>query len=285
MSEFKYTEQSIQKCLNGFFASWKYNVDNLYVFPWESDKLIWTKAGYIYEFEIKISRADYRNDFKHKADKHLLFSSKIEKQPEMLQQDLFANLQKREQKKYPQITAEQVKRRCYPENTKLPNYFYYAVPKGMIDADEVPEYVGLIWIEGEHLFRVIKKAPCLHKEKYTDAQLNLGEKFYYNWETAKRTLKQVEENVKYYKAQLNLELAAKGQECTYEELQRKLKDVERSSGYWKTMYLTMVEGADYNSIERRMLIKKIKEFDPQFDYSAFMKDVDEKYKEIYPNRK
>lgn len=37
MNEKKYTEQSIQKSLNRFFATWKYNVDNLYVFDWESD--------------------------------------------------------------------------------------------------------------------------------------------------------------------------------------------------------------------------------------------------------
>jgi hypothetical protein len=47
----------------------------------------------------------------------------------------------------------------------------------------------------------------------------------------------------------------------------------------------MVEGADYNSIERRMLIAKIREYNPQFDYSAFMKEVDKKYEEHYPNRK
>ena len=58
------TEQSIQKRLNHFFASWKYNVDGLFVFSWESDKLLWTKAGYIYEFEIKISRSDFKADFK-----------------------------------------------------------------------------------------------------------------------------------------------------------------------------------------------------------------------------
>jgi hypothetical protein len=41
----------------------------------------------------------------------------------------------------------------------------------------------------------------------------------------------------------------------------------------------MVDGADYNSIERRMLIQKIKELDPNFDYSSFMKEVDKKYEE------
>ena len=61
------TEQVIQQRLNHFFASWRYNVDGLYVFGWESDKLIWTKSGYVYEFEIKLTRADFRNDFKNKA--------------------------------------------------------------------------------------------------------------------------------------------------------------------------------------------------------------------------
>ena len=60
------TEQKIQRVLGGFIASPKYSVDGLFVFGWESDKLIWTKAGYIYEFEIKISRSDYKNDFKQR---------------------------------------------------------------------------------------------------------------------------------------------------------------------------------------------------------------------------
>ena len=286
----KLTEQTIQKSLNGFFAigSIKYNVDNLYVFSWESDKLLWTKSGYIYEFEIKISRADYKNDFKHKIEKHVLFASVMPKeQPQMA--DLFDNYQKKRKKKYGRcITDEDIKREFDHlgdiNKRKMPNYFYYAVPKGLIDVDEVPEYAGLIWID-EGILCIKKKAPCLHKEKYTDSQLNLGEKFYYNWETAKRTLKQVEENVKYYKTQLDLELAAKGHECTYEELQHKYNSIVTSACHWKDMYLTMVEGADYNSIERRMLIAKIREYDPQFDYSAFMKEVDKKYEEHYPNRK
>jgi hypothetical protein len=47
----------------------------------------------------------------------------------------------------------------------------------------------------------------------------------------------------------------------------------------------MVEGADYNSIERRMLINIIKQHNPKFDYQEFMNEVDKKYKERYPNRK
>jgi len=40
---------------------------------------------------------------------------------------------------------------------------------------------------------------------------------------------------------------------------------------------TMVEGADYNSIERRLLMKKIKEFDPNFDFSSIWEETDKKF--------
>ena len=75
-TDFKFSEGFIQDALNGFFAynSVKYNIDGLYVFDWESDKLLETKSGYIYEFEIKISKADYKNDFKHKKDKHIILA-------------------------------------------------------------------------------------------------------------------------------------------------------------------------------------------------------------------
>ena len=97
MSKTTLTEKRIQKILNGFFASWKYNVDGLFVFRWESDKLLWTKAGYIYEFEIKISRADYKNDFKHKAAKHILMNS-VMPESQSVEQDLFDSLQSHDYK-------------------------------------------------------------------------------------------------------------------------------------------------------------------------------------------
>lgn len=47
----------------------------------------------------------------------------------------------------------------------------------------------------------------------------------------------------------------------------------------------MVEGADYNSIERKLLITEIKKFNPDFDFKAIMDKADSMYKERYPNRK
>lgn len=290
------TEQKIQRVLNKFMPSPKYNVEGLFVFRWESDKLMWTKAGYIYEFEIKISRADYKNDFKHKIEKHLLLNSKLKEPSEQLQQTLFDNLLKLKQKRYPNITMDQVKKECIchlPENTRLPNFFYYVVPVGMLKPDEVPPYAGLIYIntdkEPKHYrgkpdkwiynFSIMRPAPKLHKTKYTDAELNLSEKFYYNWQATKQALRNAEENAEYYKTQLEYEIKSKGHEYSWDELKSKLSNFEMSADHWKALYLMMVDGADYNSIERRMLIQKIKELNPSFDYSAFMKEVDKKYEE------
>lgn len=292
------TEKKIQKVLNKFMASPKYRVDGLFVFRWESDKLMWTKAGYIYEFEIKISRSDYQNDFKHKADKHLLLNSKLKQPSESLQQELLDNLLRHEQKRYPGITKEQV--HTYPENTKLPNFFYYAVPEGMLEPDEVPPYAGLIYIttyHGEtfkdepdkwyHDIKIVRKAPQLHKTKYTDAELGLSEKFYYNMQTWKHNYREQVKKSLMYRERLQDELKRKGIDRAYLDLVDDLKEAEsiaKSKEYYKQMYLTMVEGANYNMIERHMFIDLIQELKPNFSYREFMKEVGVKYKERYPDR-
>jgi hypothetical protein len=163
----------------------------------------------------------------------------------------------------------------------------------MLKPDEVPPYAGLIYIntdkEPKHYrgkpdkwiynFSIMRPAPKLHKTKYTDAELNLSEKFYYNWQATKQALRNAEENAEYYKTQLEYEIKSKGHEYSWDELKSKLSNFEMSADHWKALYLMMVDGADYNSIERRMLIQKIKELNPSFDYSAFMKEVDKKYEE------
>ena len=47
----------------------KYKLSNAYVFTWESDYFVQRLNNYIYELEIKVSRADYFADFK-KTEKH-----------------------------------------------------------------------------------------------------------------------------------------------------------------------------------------------------------------------
>ena len=106
------TEDTSQKVLRyGFLSpnSIKYVMENLTVYKWESDTLLVTKSGYAYEIEIKISRADFKNDFKHKEKKHFFLEGKGMK-------DALG--------------------REYDDRWR-PNYFYYAVPEGLISPDEV----------------------------------------------------------------------------------------------------------------------------------------------------
>lgn len=141
-----YTERTIIEVLNRrFMASPKYVLNNLYVYNWESDFLAITNSWYAYEIEVKISVSDFKNDF-NKSKKHLLLSSG--------------------KAKY------------------IPNYFYYAVPDGMISPNDVPAYAGLICIKGKEMY-IQKAAPKINKDKM-DLRIfgsKLMDKFYYNMKT------------------------------------------------------------------------------------------------------
>lgn len=163
----KWSEELIQRTARRSVlspSSIKYCIENLYVYKWESDLLLISKSDYAYEVEIKISRSDFKNDFKHKVGKHTL----MEEKTSILSSNI-DNL-----------------------GSKLPNYFYYAVPENLIAVEEVPEYAGLIYVsptvenpdvDNDWYWRasVIKEAPLIHKDKFS---ISLQDKFYYayrNW--------------------------------------------------------------------------------------------------------
>lgn len=99
----------------------------------ESDLVSVTKNRYVWTYEIKISRSDFKADMK--KYRHRRF-----REPEM-----------------------------YP-HYKRPNRFYYAVPEGLVEDYAVPEYAGLIWIVPSKKndtcsVKTVKTAPLLHKEE------------------------------------------------------------------------------------------------------------------------
>ena len=153
------TETKIQDVLKHQLSKPRFCLNNLYVFNWESDVLILTQSGYWYEYEIKISRADFRNDFKHKNNKHVHSLSNA-------------------------------------DHTFKPNYFYYAVPENLISIEEVPEYAGLIYVAEHGSARIIKKAPILHKIKNEPNKMNLADKFYNNMKTAQFKTYEIKRDIK-----------------------------------------------------------------------------------------
>lgn len=275
------TEQSIQQRLNHFFATHKYKADGLYVFSWESDKLIWTKSGYIYEFEIKISRADFKNDFKHKKEKHIVLASTIarDKAKEM-QMSLFeekANEKNAWSREYLERRYGDIDEMA--KGKRMPNYFYYAVPTGMIEPDEVPPYAGLIYIDSEYRFvnqsyRIVREAPQLHKTKYTDAELNLGEKFYYNWQTALRNLHDAGKRATDAEGRLKRELDRQHHDRTWEQMERDLAWNKEQHEHYCKLYYEYQHNALIDRQEIRYLRRELLKLQPDFDYKAIEQEAE-----------
>lgn len=88
-------------------------VPNYYLGRWECDVLKISKAGHLYEYEVKVSRADFKNDFKKES---------------------FFYLSNTKETKHDNIRYG---KRC--------NRFYYVVPEGLIEPSDVPAGFGLIY--------------------------------------------------------------------------------------------------------------------------------------------
>ena len=77
----------------------------------EQDVLSILKSGYISEFEVKVSRSDFKADAKKR--KWFFFENRIER--------------------------------------SIPNYFYYVCPEGLINTDEIQDYAGLIYVNEDSI--------------------------------------------------------------------------------------------------------------------------------------
>lgn len=109
---------------------------NFYVGIYEMDVMQMKKSGYITEYEIKISRADFMNDFKKGrfgGNKHDFM-------------------------------------KC---GKGYPNRFVFVVPENMVSIDEVPKHAGLAYYCKNPFFdnytiRLVKPPPIIHKNKNFD---------------------------------------------------------------------------------------------------------------------
>jgi hypothetical protein len=101
-------------------------IPNFY-FKWhEIDLFRVLKSGYTEEYEIKISRSDYKVDFNKGTSKML---------------------------KHDEI-----------KQGKRTNRFYFVVPENMVSVNEVPSYAGLMYFKDGHIW-ISKAAPLIHKRK------------------------------------------------------------------------------------------------------------------------
>ena len=96
----------------------------------ESDFVTLTRAGYVDEYEIKISRSDFQADKKKHRHDHYTQGHKSES-----------------------IVKG------------LPNRFWYVVPEGLIETHEAPEYAGLLYVRENGFIIQCRAAPKLHNNK------------------------------------------------------------------------------------------------------------------------
>jgi hypothetical protein len=127
---------------------------NVYIYAWESDLIYVNENDYVIEFEIKISRSDFKHDFV-KKDKHAGLIA-----GERPLADYFGGVNSNGK-----------------ISVKTPNRFYYLCPEGLLLDNDMPKYAGLYWIvkadyyPGGYILKRQKLAPLLHKDKVEPKQL------------------------------------------------------------------------------------------------------------------
>jgi len=107
------------------------NVNHL--FAGQQDMISVSKTGIVIEYEVKISRADFKRDAR-KGKKFRIDNVHL-----------------------------------WPG--RVPNQIYYVVPAGLIQVPEIPNWAGLMWVEmsldpSVQFLVLKKKAPMIHKYQH-----------------------------------------------------------------------------------------------------------------------
>jgi len=105
----------------------------------ECDVIGINKSEYLIEVEVKISRSDFKADFRKSRWKPMEL---IVKKGKLNTSSKLLNI------------------------SRFPNRHYYCCPTGIINVSELPPWSGLIYFDQEtQLLNVVKRAPLLHKQK------------------------------------------------------------------------------------------------------------------------
>lgn len=104
---------------------------NTYV---DADFCAVTSSGQVYEWEIKVSRADFLRDFKKR--RHRIYSGEFDDHPHV-------------------------------RDRKKPNRFWYVAPPGIVRDGEIPEWSGYMECDPDSKeLTIVKKAPLLWKGQH-----------------------------------------------------------------------------------------------------------------------
>lgn len=130
---------------------------------WECDVFRLTKSGFSDEYEIKVSVADFRVDFK--KDRFV-----CESRTSITGVRFLAKTVETE-KKHDLLAAR---------HQDCPNRFWFVLTDEVSKQVDVPEYAGLI-VAYEKYLRIEKKAPLLHRTKFAGDRDRINTSFYYRY--------------------------------------------------------------------------------------------------------
>lgn len=149
-----------ERTLQDQFAQWRYRqgfvLPNYAPAKWfECDIFQVTDAGYFVEYEIKVSRSDFRADAKKIAEK---WGYTIGPDGQRRFGKIADGLSKHD--------------RLAAHDIEGPSRFYYLTPPGLIEPCELPPFAGLcVPIASYPGTEIVVKAPKLHGEKLREAVL------------------------------------------------------------------------------------------------------------------
>ena len=143
----------------------------------------------------------------------------------------------------------------------------------MINVDDVPEYAGLIYVDEHKRLTIKKQAPKLHKEKYSDSDLNLGEKFYYNMVNWRNKCNNALKESNSWREKFLEEIDSKDQSKNYKEMESTVEE-------YKKMYNELLESSQKTNskthkelyMKNRMvtlLAREIMKYNPEFNLFDF----------------
>lgn len=136
----------------------------------EADLFCVRKSGLCDEFEVKISRSDFL------ADKKKFVNYR---EPTYQEIGDYRHIKWADRKQQPWYKS---KHDALVDGDMCVNYFWYAVPDGLITADEIPDFAGLITIREDGRLRVKKSPKKLHINKMSvDDRYKIARKSTYRY--------------------------------------------------------------------------------------------------------
>ena len=129
---------------------------------WECDVWAVSKpAGLGVEYEVKLSRSDFKADAKRKIERYSCRAAAV-------------------------VVRRHKHTELETKSVNGPSRFWYVMPLNLVTIEEVPTFAGLMWVTATKAFgrkyvtlTIVRQAPLLHREKVAQAKIDHAKSIFY----------------------------------------------------------------------------------------------------------